>query len=324
MADEIRPYTIAVPDAGLEDLRERLGRTRWPYELEDVGNEMGAPLAAVKRIVTHWAETYDWRKAEAELNKLPHFTTVLQATGFEPLNVHFIHKPSSRADAIPLLFVHGWPGSFLEVTKILGPLTEPEDPSQPAFHVVAPSLAGYGFSEATKKRGFSVDQHGELFHNLMLRLGYDEYATQGGDWGFMITRAMGRRYAPKHLKAQHLNMDFYPPPSLKRNPLSFIRTLVSSLVTGFSEREKKGFERSKWFKEEGNGYFNGMSCFPPLDLLFWVVSYHWTCICNLCALEATPAHLVLFWGSLSQYDGLIYHLQNPQSRVQSPKPLATA
>ncbi|KAI3318402.1 alpha/beta-hydrolase [Xylariaceae sp. AK1471] len=294
MADEIRPYTIAVPDAGLEDLRERLRRARLPNELEDVGNDMGAPLTAVKRIATHWAETYDWRKAEAELNKLPHFTTVLQATGFEPLNVHFIHKTSSRADAIPLLFVHGWPGNFLEATKILGPLTEPEDASQPAFHVVVPSLPGYGFSEFTKKRGFSVDQHGEIFHNLMLRLGYDEYATQGGDWGFLITRAMSKRYAPKHLKAQHLNLDHYPQPTLRRNPLTFVRTMVSALVTGFSEKDKKGFERSKWFKDEGSGYFSVQSTKPqtlgyalsdsPVALLAWIYeklvdwtdAYPWT------------------------------------------------
>jgi hypothetical protein len=261
MADEILPYTIAVPDSGLDDLRERLRRARFPSELENVGNDMGAPLADVKRLVTHWAETYDWRKAEASLNKLPHFHTSVQATGFEPLDVHFMHVRSKREDAIPLLFVHGWPGSFLEGTKILAPLTEPSDPSDPAFHVVVPSLPGYGFSEASKKRGFSADQHGEIFHTIMQRLGYEEYATQGGDWGFLITRAMGRRYAPKYIKAQHLNLDRFPQPTLRKNPVGFLRTMVSALVTGFSEREKDGFKRSKWFKEEGSGYFSGMLFF---------------------------------------------------------------
>ncbi|KAI1272708.1 microsomal epoxide hydrolase [Xylaria sp. FL0933] len=280
MADEIKPFTIAIPDAGLEDLRERLRRTRFPDEVEDVGKDMGAPLQDVKRLATYWAEKYDWRKAEAELNKLPHFTTTLQATGFEPLEVHFIHARSSRADAIPLLFSHGWPGSFLEVTKILAPLTEPEDSTQPAFHVVAPSLPGYGFSQASRKRGFSADQHGEVFHKLMLRLGYDEYATQGGDWGFIITRAMGRRYAPKHIKVQHLNMDSFPRPTLWRSPLAFLRTTISALVTGFSERDKKGFERSKWFRQEGQGYFGVQSTKPqtigygltdsPTALLAWI------------------------------------------------------
>ncbi|KAI0905512.1 microsomal epoxide hydrolase [Ustulina deusta] len=280
MADEIRPFTIAVSDAGLEDLRDRLGRARFPDEIEDVGRDMGAPLKDVKRLATYWAEKYDWRKAEAELNKLPHFTTTLQATGFEPLSVHFVHVRSSRADAVPLLFSHGWPGSFLEATKLLQPLAEPGDAAHPAFHVVAPSLPGYGFSEGSRRRGFGADQHGEVFHQLMLRLGYDEYATQGGDWGFIITRAMGRRYAPKHIKAQHLNMDHYPQPSLLRNPLTFLRTLVSALVTGFSERDIKGFERSKWFKNEGQGYFSVQSTRPqtvgygladsPVALLAWI------------------------------------------------------
>ncbi|KAI1425352.1 microsomal epoxide hydrolase [Xylaria sp. FL1777] len=280
MADEIRPFTIAVSDAGLEDLRDRLRRTRFPDELEDVGKDMGAPLKDVKRLATYWAEKYDWRKAEAELNKLPHFTTKLQATGFEPLEVHFVHARSSRKDAIPLLFSHGWPGSFLEVTKILKPLTEPEDAAQPAFHVVAPSLPGYGFSEASKKRGFTADKHGEVFHKLMLRLGYDEYATQGGDWGFLVTRAMGKRYAPAHIKAQHLNTDAYPQPSLWRNPLMLLRTMISTFITGLSERDKKGFERSKWFQDEGSGYHHVQGTRPqtlgygltdsPATLLAWI------------------------------------------------------
>ncbi|KAI0490150.1 microsomal epoxide hydrolase [Xylaria cf. heliscus] len=279
-ADEIKPFTINIPDAALQDLRERLLRTRLPDELDDVGTDMGAPLKDVKRLATYWGEKYNWRKAEAELNKLPHFTTVLQATGFEPLNIHFVHVRSSRADATPLLFSHGWPGSFLEATKILKPLTDPEDDSLPAFHVVAPSLPGYGFSEGSRKRGFCADQHGEIFHLLMLRLGYDEYATQGGDWGFLITRAMGRRYAPRHIKAQHLNLDRFPQPTLTKSPVAYFRTLISALITGFSEREKKGFERSKWFRQEGSGYFSVHSTRPqtlgygledsPVALLAWI------------------------------------------------------
>lgn len=294
MTDTIEPFTISIPDADLEDLRSRLRRARFPTELEDVGTDMGAPLQDVKRLASYWAEQYDWRKAEASLNALPHFTTTLQADGFEPLKVHFVHVRSSRADAIPLLFSHGWPGSFLEATKILGPLSEPGDASVPAFHVVVPSLPGYGFSEASRRRGFGVDQHGETFHKLMLRLGYDEYATQGGDWGYLITRAMGRRFAPAHIKAQHLNMDHYPRPSLLRNPIAFLRTMLAALVTGFSEREKQGFERSKWFKDEGSGYFSVQSTRPqtigygledsPAALLGWIYeklvdwtdSYPWT------------------------------------------------
>jgi pimeloyl-ACP methyl ester carboxylesterase len=258
-SEEIRPFTIAIPDAALSDLRSRLQNARYPSELEDAGTDHGAPLDAVRRIATHWGTTYDWRKAEASLNELPHFTTTLQADGFEELKVHFLHKKSSRKDAIPLLFVHGWPGSFLEATKLLAPLTEPEDPSLPAFHVVAPSLLGYGFSEASNKRGFGADQHAEIFHKLMLRLGYDEYATQGGDWGFVITRVMAQRYSPEFLKVQHLNLDLFPEPSLRRNPLTLLRTAVTAATGSWSEREKQGLDRSKWFQEEGSGYNQGES-----------------------------------------------------------------
>ncbi|KAI0393174.1 alpha/beta-hydrolase [Xylariaceae sp. FL0594] len=291
---EVRPFTITVSDAELEDLRSRLRNTRYPTELEDAGNDHGAPLEAVRRIATHWGTAYDWRKAESSLNELPHFTTTLQADGFEPLQVHFVHKRSSRPDAVPLIFVHGWPGSFLEVTKLLGPLTEPEDASAQAFHVVAPSLLGYGFSEGSRKRGFGADQHAETFHKLMLRLGYDEYATQGGDWGFFITRAMARRYAPAHVKAQHLNLDWFPRPSIGRNPLTLLKTAFAHATGTWSERDKKGLERSKWFQEEGSGYNQVQGTRPqtigyaladsPVALLAWIYeklvdwtdAYPWT------------------------------------------------
>ncbi|KAI1158061.1 microsomal epoxide hydrolase [Nemania serpens] len=338
MGDEIEPFTIAVPDAALEDLRDRLRRARWPDEIEDVGHDMGAPLKDVKRLATHWAETYDWRKAEAALNALPHFTTHLQATGFEPLRVHFVHARSSRADAIPLLFAHGWPGSFLEATKILKPLTEPEDPAQPAFHVVAPSLPGYGFSAASRRRGFGADQHGEVLHQLMLRLEYNEYATQGGDWGFLITRAMGMRYAPKHIKAQHLNLDRYAKPTLTKSPVAFLRTMLAALVTGFSEREKKGFERSKWFKEEGTGYFSVQSTRPqtvgygltdsPVALLAWIYEklvdwtdeYPWT-------EDEVCTWISIYWFSTAgpraavQLYYEVVHAKNPSGMAADPDEL---
>ncbi|KAI1268775.1 microsomal epoxide hydrolase [Xylariaceae sp. FL1019] len=280
MADGIRPYTISIPDSDLEDLRERLRRTRFPSELSDVGTTMGSPLEAVKRIATYWAEKYDWRAAEASLNALPQFKTSIQVTGFEALDIHFLHVRSKREDAVPLIFVHGWPGSFLEGTKILKPLTEPEDASQPAFHVVVPSLPGYGFSQASSKAGFSIDQHAETMHLLMLKLGYREYATQGGDWGYGITRAMGRRYAPEFVKAQHLNMSAFPTPSLLRNPIIALKTMFQAFVTGVPEKDKKGFERSMEFQKTGNGYFKIQSTRPqtlgyalsdsPTGLLAWI------------------------------------------------------
>ncbi|KAI1342611.1 microsomal epoxide hydrolase [Xylariaceae sp. FL0016] len=251
MSEEIQPFQIAIPDVALADLQTRLRNTRFPDELSAGGWDLGSPLEDVKRLASHWAERFDWRAAEAALNKLPQFTTRLGADGFAPFSVHFVHARSTRADAIPLLFVHGWPGSFYEGTKLIEPLTQPGE-GQPAFHVVVPSIPNFGFSEGPKERGFSVDQHGDVLHQLMLRLGYDQYVTQGGDWGWMITRAMSRKYAPRHIKAQHLNLEVFSTPSLFRNPILAIQSYLSLAFP--SERQKQGFERFKWFQAEGSGY----------------------------------------------------------------------
>jgi pimeloyl-ACP methyl ester carboxylesterase len=183
MAD-IKPFTIAVPDNVLADLNTRLGLARFPRdELEEAGWEYGSPLKDIKRLTAYWKDKYSWRKAEAELNKLPQFTTTIQCTDFEPLQIHFLHLPSKRASAIPLLFVHGWPGSYIEATKIYTELANPPSPDAPAFHFVALSLPNYGFSAGSRKKGFALAQYAETCNRLMLKLGYKEYVTQGGDWG---------------------------------------------------------------------------------------------------------------------------------------------
>jgi hypothetical protein len=155
MAD-IKPFRIAVLDSQVADLKDRLSLARFPDELDAAAWDLGAPLRDVKRLAKYWGESFDWRSAEAQLNDaFPQFTTALAADGFDPVDVHFIHQKSDVPGAIPLLFVHGWPGSFLEATKIIKPLTQGPD-GAPAFHVVVPSLPNYGFSGSTKKRGFSV------------------------------------------------------------------------------------------------------------------------------------------------------------------------
>lgn len=155
---------------------------------------MGAPLADVKRLTAYWRESYDWRKAEKELNEVPHFVTEIQCDGFEPLDIHFIHVRSNVRGAIPLLFMHGWPGNFWEVFKILKPLTEGGDGVKyPAFDLVAPSLPNFGFSGGTRKRGFAMEQYAETMNKLMLKLGYKEYVTQGGKVFVPINHQYGRR-----------------------------------------------------------------------------------------------------------------------------------
>ncbi|KAH6655636.1 microsomal epoxide hydrolase [Truncatella angustata] len=287
---DIQPYRIAISDAGLSDLKSRLSGARLPDELDGAEWDLGTPLADVKRLAQHWAVNFDWRRAEARLNELPHFTTPISVEGFETLNVHFIHRRSPRPDAIPLIFVHGWPGSFYEGTKIVEPLAEGTgEGGAPAFHVVVPSLPSFGFSEGTKKRGFSIAQHAEVMNKLMLKLGYDQYVTQGGDWGWAITRAMSYFY-PAHARAQHVNLGMGSPPSLLRHPL----LAVESMVKPWTQREKEGLARSKWFRQEGRGYNQVQSTRPqtigyaladsPVALLSWIYeklhdwtdSYPWT------------------------------------------------
>jgi pimeloyl-ACP methyl ester carboxylesterase len=181
MAD-ITPYQIEVPDWKLVDLNNRLSLAKFPEdELDGAEWDYGTPLADVKRLIAYWRDRFDWPKAQEKLNRLPHFITEIQCDGFESLKIHFMHKRSDVESAIPLLFVHGWPGSFLEATKIMEELTRGGE--QPAFHFVTLSLPNYGFSEGSKKKGFAIEQYAEKCNKLMLKLGYDEYVTQGGDWG---------------------------------------------------------------------------------------------------------------------------------------------
>ncbi|KAH9898954.1 alpha/beta-hydrolase [Xylariomycetidae sp. FL2044] len=282
MAD-IKPYTIKVDDARLEDLKLRLSLAKFPDELDEAGWDMGAPLADVKRLTRYWKDTYDWRKAERELNQMPHFVTDVQCEGFEPLAIHFVHVRSGVEGAVPLLFIHGWPGHFDEVRKILGPLTQGDGVTAPAFDVVAPSLPNFGFSEGPRKRGFALEQYAETMNKLMLKLGYDEYVTQGGDWGCHISRTLNHMY-PQHCRATHLNFDASNPPEYLRNPL----LALQHLLTPYSARERRGVSRTRWFREEGVGYNVEQSTKPqtlgygladsPAACLAWIYEklHDWT------------------------------------------------
>ncbi|KAF7302727.1 EHN domain-containing protein [Mycena chlorophos] len=271
------PFTISIPDSELSALQARLALTRLPDELEDVsGGELGAPLADIQRLVSRWKDGFDWRKEEASLNaELPQFTRDVEIDGFGKSRVHYVHQRSEREDAIPLLFVHGWPGNFLEVRKIL-PLLVSAPPEHPTFHVVAFSLPGFGFSEAPKKKGFKLDQYAETGHKLMLALGYEQYITQGGDLGFSITRRIAQRYAPAHSKAWHTNFPVAHHPPFLASPLAYLR----AKVTPYSDFEKATLARRIWFVSKGWGYHTLQSTKPqtigysltdsPVGLLSWV------------------------------------------------------
>src|ERR1700739_578950 len=185
----VEPFRIAVPDDDLVDLRDRLHRTRWP-ERECVNDwSQGIPLAYTRELAGYWADVYDWRAREAALNRFDQFMTEIDG-----LDIHFIHQRSPHAHAFPLIITHGWPGSIVEFHKVIEPLTNPTahgGQAEDAFHVVCPSLPGYGFSGKPTSTGWGVGKVAEAWETLMTRLGYDRYGAQGGDGGAAVTRAIG-------------------------------------------------------------------------------------------------------------------------------------
>lgn len=182
----VTPFTISVSDAAIDKLNELLENPQWTDDVvTDDPWKYGSPLNDVKRIASHWRHKYDWRAAEAKLNELPQFHTLIQVDGFDPIDIHFVHQKSSAVGAIPLLFVHGWPGSFIEVTKML-PLLK-NDNDGPAFDVVAPSLPNFGFSGKVLRGGFGMEQYAECMHKLMIQLGYDEYGWYLTHWHVELT-----------------------------------------------------------------------------------------------------------------------------------------
>ena len=198
------PFQIRIPDEVLNDLRERLGRTRFPGEVHDSGWTYGTNLAYQKELVAYWLEHYDWRAAEERLNSMPQFMATAGGT-----DLHFVHARGKGPRPFPLLFSHGWPGSFWEVHKIIGPLTDPAahggDPVD-AFDLIAPSLPGYGFSPDPAVPGMHTEAIADRFHALMTDvLGYQRYGAQGGDWGSVITAWLGRKYAGR-VAGIHMNM----------------------------------------------------------------------------------------------------------------------
>jgi len=206
---EIRPFRIEIPQADLDDLRERLARTRWPDQLPGAGWDYGIPLEYVQELAEYWRTGYDWRVHEARLNEFDQFITTIDGQ-----RIHFLHIRSAEAGALPLIITHGWPGSVVEFMDIIGPLTDPKafggDPGD-AFHLVIPSIPGYGFSGPTRDRGWDVPRVARAWATLMERLGYQRYGAQGGDWGSVISRELGLT-APGQVAGVHLNMLITRPP----------------------------------------------------------------------------------------------------------------
>lgn len=240
MAEDITPFKISVAQSELDDLRARLRNTRWP-DAETVDDwSQGAPLEYVKSLCSYWADGYDWPAREARLNDFPQYRT-----NIDGLDIHFVHVPSPHAGAMPLVLTHGWPGSWVEFLEVIGQLTDPVafgGDAADAFHVVVPSLPGYGFSGKPTSAGWGVKRTAGAWSTLMARLGYDRYGAQGGDWGAMVTTAIGLQ-DPGHVAGIHLNMiigfpgpDDGEPTETEKSALAGVQSYMA-VDSGYSKQQ---------------------------------------------------------------------------------------
>jgi len=237
----IRPFKAHIPDSVLIDLRRRLAETKWPGQLPGTTWEYGADISKVRELANYWEKDYDWRAQEARINQFDQFTTEIDGQ-----TIHFIHQRSPRADAIPLMLIHGWPGSIVEFLALIEPLTHPNDSSAPAFDVIIPSLPGFGFSGPTKSRGWDTRRMAKALIVLMDRLGYSRYGVQGGDWGSEVAQQMARQ-APTRVIGLHLNLIAVPPPS-------------PDAIKELTAEEHRRY--TAWWAEKRSTFFNLQSSEP--------------------------------------------------------------
>ncbi|UEM02566.1 epoxide hydrolase [Skermanella rosea] len=249
----IRPFRVNVPEAALVDLRRRIAATRWPDRETVPDQSQGVQLAKLQDLVRTWGTDYDWRKAEAKLNALPQFITTIDG-----VDVQFTHVRSKHPDAMPLVMTHGWPGSALELLKVVGPLTDPTahgGQAEDAFHLVLPTYPGYGFS-GKPTEAWGPDRVGRAWDVLMKRVGYERYVSQGGDWGAIISQVMAVQ-GPPGLLGIHTNMPGTTPPAVLR----LIRNRESA-PAGFTDAEKVAFAGLETFYRKGFGYAEMMNTRP--------------------------------------------------------------
>ena len=265
---EVTPFRIEVPEAALEDLRERLGRTRWP-EPETVPDwSQGVPLSYLRALCRYWAEGYDWRATERRLNRLPQFRTVIDGLG-----IHFVHVRSPEPDALPLVMTHGWPGSIVEFLKVLDPLADPVahgGAAADAFHLVCPSLPGYGFSDKPARSGWGIERIAGAWAELMGRLGYERYGATGADWGTSVSALLAQA-APDHVAGIHLVPPLAPPDPATLGDLT--------------ERERAALASLEHAAEWDSGYSQEHATRPqtigyalvdsPAALCAWIVEKLW-------------------------------------------------
>ena len=270
--ESIRPFRIAIPDSELEDLHQRLDRTRWPDELPRVGWDYGIPGDYLRELAHYWRHRYDWRAAEARLNQWPQFMTTIDGA-----DIHFAHIRSPESGATPLIITHGWPGSIVEFERIAEPLTDPAahgGDRADAFHLVLPSIPGFGFSGPTRETGWEDRRVAAAFAALMRRLGYSRYGVQGGDWGSAISRELGR-IRPDQVIGVHLNL--IPGAAATAEPTE---EELAQLSPAERERTQASWKRTQAWNRDRQGYADIQSSRPqtlayaltdsPVGQLAWI------------------------------------------------------
>ena len=270
----IRPFHIRIPEEQLTDLRRRIWATQWPDKETVADESQGVQLATMKELVAYWGKDYDWRKAEAKLNAFPQFVTTIDG-----LDIEFIHVKSRYPNAMPLIITHGWPGSIIEMLKVIGPLTDPTPSggkAEDAFDVVVPSMPGYGFSGKPAATGWDPQHIARAWIVLMKRLGYSKFVAHGGDWGDAVTEQMALQ-APPELVGIHVNMPATVPPAIDKAALAGEPTPAN-----LSDEERNAYDQLVFFYKHGLGYAIEMQNKPqtlygiadsPVGLAAWMLDH---------------------------------------------------
>jgi len=320
----MKPFRIDVPQADLDDLAQRLDRTRWSDELPGAGSSMGIPQARVRELTLRWRTGYDWRAQEAAINAWDQFSTTIDGT-----NVHFLHVRSAEPGALPLVLTHGWPGSVVEFLDVLGPLTDPRryggDPAD-AFHVVVPSIPGFGFSGPTTEPGWDFLRVARAWAELMRRLGYERYGAQGGDWGTGVSRALAAA-APEHVVGVHLNYLPTPPPT---DP---------SLLDGLGAEDLARLERTRRYLAEPFGHLRLQSTRPqtlgyaladsPVGQLAWIAEKfaEWADPASTIDDDRLLTDVMLYWITGTAASSSRLHFESAANRtvpISFPAPVGVA
>lgn len=294
MGAGVIPFRVDVPEADLADLRQRIARTRWPEPETAEGWSQGVPLSYLQELSAYWADGYDWREVESRLNALPQFVTEIDG-----LPIHFLHVRSPHPDALPLIVTHGWPGSVVEFLKVIGPLTDPVahgGNAADAFHLVCPSLPGFGFSGKPAQPGWGIERIAAAWAELMARLGYPRYGAQGSDWGTSVSASIGQQ-DPGHVAGIHLTPPLAPP-----DPATF---------GDLTDRERAALAALKHSAEHDSGYSTEHATRPqtigyglvdsPVALCAWIIEKFWAwtdCdghLDNVLTRDELLDNLMLYW-----------------------------